>query len=123
MEDDKIKQKQVLVYNGPKKNSKPKIQYTIEVEPVVLDKRKRVTVNICDAAEKIEVYPDTIQKLVWRALHYKCEIETRQAGYLGTYKHCEKLMKYIEAFRHVQLTIIKMCKKRNFNPIIIEGGI
>jgi len=79
-----------------------------------------VTVNIRNAAEKIEDYPEIIQKLVWRALQYQCEIKTRQSESLTTSKDYEKLTKYIEAFRQTQKLILKMCKKRNLRRIIIE---
>ena len=84
---------------------------------------KDVTVNICNAAEKIESYPENIQKLVWRALHYQCEIKTRRSEFLRspqpTAKDNEKLTKYIEVFRRTQQMIIKMCRKRDLKWIII----
>ena len=100
------------------------IQYTNKQKLVVLDiqKRPHITVNICNASEKIEEYPEVIQKLVWRALHYKCEIETRQSITSNTPELYEKLMRYIEAFRQSQTLILKMCKKRNLRGIFIDGG-
>lgn len=83
---------------------------------------KCVTVNICNAAEKIADYREAIQKLVWRALHYKCEIETRQAMPMSSPKLCEKLTKYIEAFRQTQKLIFKRCRRQKLGRIIIEGG-
>ena len=104
---------------------KPQLQYRIKLEPDVLkiQKGQSITVNICNAAEKIEEYPEAIQKLVWRALHYKCEIETRRSNTLNTKEHYEKLTKYIEAFRQSQKLILKMCKKRKLKGIFIDGGI
>lgn len=83
---------------------------------------RMITVNKWNASEKIEGYPEDIQKLVWRVLHYKCEIKTRQSMSPRTYKDYEKLTKYIETFRHTQQLIIKMCKRNNLEWIIIEGG-
>lgn len=125
MEDDKIEQRQVLLYKNANKTLETELQYRIKLEPVVLEiqKGKCITVNICNAAEKIEEYPEAIQKLVWRTLRYKCEIETRRSITLNTTEHYEKLTKYIEAFRQSQKLIIKMCKKRNLGGIFIEGGI
>jgi len=78
-------------------------------------------VDVCNAAEKIKDYPEPIQKLVWRALHYQCEIETRRSKPLRTSKDYEKLTKYIEAFRQTKKLIMKMCKKRNLRWIIIKN--
>lgn len=82
---------------------------------------KILTVNIMNASEKIEEYPESIQKLVWRALQYKCEIDARRSSMDSReyYKNCEKLTNYIEAFRHTQQLIIKMCKRHNLKWIII----
>jgi len=120
-----MEQKQVLIHKNEKKVLKPKLEYNVKVESVVLDKQKDrcVTVNICNAAEKIEDYPEPIQKLVWRALQYKCEIEARRSMSLVSPTHYEKLTKYIETFRHTQQLILKMCKKRNIVGIIIEGWV
>lgn len=81
-----------------------------------------LTVNELNASEKIEGYPVAIQKLVWGALHYKCEIKARLSMSLRTPKDYEKLTKYIETFRHTQQLIIKMCKRHNLEWIIIEGS-
>lgn len=109
----KMEQKQVLSYGDTKKILKP----------IVLEKGKCLTVNECNAAEKIKDYPEAIQKLVWRALHYKCEINALQSMSLRTSKDYEKLTKYIETFRHTQQLICKMCKRQNprcLRWIIIE---
>ena len=123
MEDVNIEQRQVLLYKNVKKYPDIELQYRIENEKVVLNtlKNQNITVNIRNAAEKIEEYPLAIQKLVWRALHYKCEIETRSSIRPTTQKFYEKLTKYSEAFKQTQKLILKMCKKYNFNGIIIES--
>lgn len=84
---------------------------------------KDVTVNICNAAEKIGDYPDAIQKLVWRGLQYQCEIKTRRAESPRSPKDYEKLTKYFEAFKQTQKLILKMCRKRDLRWIIIEQEI
>ena len=71
-------------------------------------------------AEKIEKYPVAIQKLIWRALYYKCEIKTRNSMRPTTHKYYEKHAKYTEAFKQTQKLILKMCKKYNINGIIIN---
>ena len=95
-----------------------------KVAPVTLkvEIEKQLIVNICSAAEKIEEYPITIQKLVWRALHYKCEIEARLSMNLTSSKNSEKLTKYFEAFKQTQKLILKMCKRQNLRGIVIENG-
>lgn len=89
--------------------------------------KKGVTVNICNAAEKIGDYPEAVQKLVWGALHYQCEIETRRSKSLRslqpTAKDYEKLTEYFMALRQAQKLILKMCKKCNLGGIIIEGSV
>ncbi len=113
-----MKPKQILIHKNLKKSAEQKvIPITIKVEI-----EKSVSVNICNAAEKIESYPETIQKLVWRALHYKCEIETRQSMLPTSPKDYEKLTRYIEAFRQTQKLILKMCRRQKLRGIIIEGG-
>ena len=108
--------KQILIYKDLEKTVEPDlIPVTLEVEIEEFE-----TVNICTAAEKIENYPESIQKLVWRALHYKCEIETRLQQLIRSSEHPEKLTKYIEAFRQTQKLILKMCKRQNLRGIIIE---
>lgn len=79
-----------------------------------------VMINICNAAERIKDYPEIIQKLVWRGLQYKCEIETRNSESPTTLKYYEKLEKYIEALEQTQKIILKMCKKYNLNEIVIK---
>lgn len=113
-----MKPKQILVHKDLEKVAEQK------VTPVTLtlEITKCITVNICNAAEKIEEYPEAVQKLVWRALHYKCEIETRQSMPLSSPEHYVKLTKYIEAFRQTQKLILKMCRRRKLRGIIIEGG-
>ena len=125
MEADKIEQRQVLIYKDVKKQPEIELKSKIDKELVILDalKNRNITVNIRNAAEKIEKYPVTIQKLVWRALHYKCEIETRSSMHPTTQKFYEKLIKYNEAFNQTQKLILKMCNKYNFNGIIIESII
>ena len=110
-----MEQKQVLSYGDTKKILKP----------IVLEKGKCLTVNECNAAEKIKDYPEAIQKLVWIALHYKCEINALQSMPLRTYEDAEKLTKYIETFRQTQQLIFKMCKGQNsrcLRLISIECG-
>ena len=80
-----------------------------------------ISVNKFNAAVNIEEYPIAIQKLVWRALHYQCEIEIRNQMRPTTSKHYEKLTKYKEALKQTQKLILKMCTKYNFNDIIIEN--
>ena len=125
MEDDKIRQKQVLVYKNADEILESELQYSIKQKPIILDIQKGqfITVNICNAAEKIEKYPEAIQKLVWRALQYRCDIEVRQSMSPTTTKHYEKLAKYIEAFNQTQKLIEKICKRKNLTPIIIENKI
>jgi hypothetical protein len=113
-----MKPQQITVYKDWKKATQQKvIPVTIKVAV-----EKRVTVNICNATEKIEDYLEAIQKLVWRALQYKCEIDSRRSTGLITPEHYEKLTKYIEAFRQTQKLIFKMCRRRNLGDIVIEGG-
>jgi hypothetical protein len=113
-----MKPRQIPVYKDLEKVTEKKvIPVTLKVEV-----EKYVTVNICNAAEKIADYPEPIQKLVWRALHYKCEIGTRRSMSLSSLKHCEKITKYIEAFRQTQKLIFKMCRRQKLIGIIIEGG-
>lgn len=97
---------QVLIYEGTEKEKHiPKL----------------FTVDMMNASELIGDYPESIQKLVWRALHYKCEIDARRSIDVRQYgKECEKLTKYVEAFRNTQQLIIKMCKRHNLKWIIIE---
>lgn len=124
MEADKIEQRQVLVHKNLKKHLETKVLSRKDKEQVVLDLEKEfITVNIYNTAEKIEEYPVNIQKLVWRALHYKCEIEIRNSILPTTPKHYEKLAKYKEAFKQTQKLILKMCAKYHFNDIIIESKI
>jgi len=121
---DIIKEIQILIhkdiYRDTKQVLKPNIQYHIKAKPIVLS--KEITVNECNAAEKIKGYPEAIQKLVWRALQYKCEIKARRSMPMRTNEDYTKLTKYIETFRHTQQLIIKMCKRKNLGWIIIEGG-
>ena len=123
MEDDTIRQRQVLVYNNADETLEIELQYSIKQKPVVLGIRKEqfITVNICNAAEKIEEYSEAIQKLVWRALQYRCDIEVRQSISPTTTKHYEKIAKYIEAFNQTQKLVEKICKRKNLPPIIIEN--
>ena len=123
MEADKIEQRQVLVYKKLNNQPKTEVQYRIQKEQSVLDQQKEffITVNICNAAQKIEEYPIVIQKLVWRALYYKCEIETRNSMPPTTLKYYEKLAKFIEVFNQTQKLILKLCVKYNFNDVIIEN--
>jgi len=97
----------------------------MEPKPLSFDieKVQHLTVNDRTAAEKMEEYPEAIQKLVWRALYYKREIETRQSAPWG--RRCEDdatILKYIESLRHVQRLILKACKRQNLRPIVIAGG-
>lgn len=122
---EKMQESQILIhkdiYRDTKQVLKPNKQYYIKVKSVVLS--KEITVNECNAAEKIKDYPEAIQKLVWIALHYKCEINALQSMSLRTSKDYEKLTKYIEAFRHTKQLICKMCKRQNprcLRWIIIE---
>ena len=86
-------------------------------------KGQHITINDRTAAEKIGEYPEAIQKLVWRALYYKREIETRKSMTLGRWsEENTKLSRYIDSFRHAQQLILKMCKRRNLRPIVIDGG-
>ena len=96
-----MKPRQISVHKDLEKVTKQ------EVIPVTLkvEIEKQITVNICNATEKIEDYPEAIQKLVWRALQYKCEIDTRRSAGLITPEHYEKLSNYIEAFRQSQKLI------------------
>jgi len=113
-----MKPKQILIHKDLEKVAEQKVTpVTIKVEI-----EKCITVNICNAAEKIENYPEAVQKLVWRALPYKCEIETRQSMSPTSPEHYEKLTKYIETFRQTQKLILKMCRRQNLRGIIIEGG-
>jgi len=120
-----MRQKQVLMYKNANENLETELQYSIKQKPYVLEIQKEqfITVNICNAAEKIEEYPKAIQKLVWRELQYGCDIEVRQSMFPTTTKHYEKLAKYIEAFFQTQKLIEKMCKRKNLPPIIIENKI
>ena len=108
------------IYRDTKQVLKPNKQYYIKVKSVVLS--KEITVNECNAAEKIKDYPEAISKLVWRALHYKCEIKARRSMPMRTNEDYTKLTEYIKTFRHTQQLIIKMCKRKNLGWIIIEGG-
>ena len=87
-----------------------------------LKKAHHITVNDRNAAERIERYPEAIQKLVWRALYYKREIETRQKSGSWGWRHDDvKLTKFIESFKHVQQLILKTCKRQNLKQIVIDG--
>ena len=125
MEDDTIRQKQVLTYKNTDETLETELQYIDRQKPVVLEIQKRqfITVNICNAAEKIAGYPEALQKLVWRALQYRCDIEIRQSSSPTNIKHYEKLAKYIEAFNKTQKLIEKMCKRKNLPLIIIENNV
>jgi hypothetical protein len=113
-----MKPRQIPIHKGLEKVTEQKvIPVTLKVAV-----EKCVTVNICNAAEKIAEYPEAVQKLVWRALQYKCEIEARRSAGLITPEHYEKLTKYIEVFRRTQKLIYKMCRKQNLRDIVIEGG-
>ena len=124
--DYKIEQKHPKTNRNAKRDLQPNLQWTKKSEPIAFDydKEKQLIITDRDAAEKIEEYPDAIQKLVWRALYYKREIENRQPTTLGIIQNgeYEKLTKYIESFRHAQNLILKMCKKWDLMPIIIDGG-
>ena len=118
----KTGQKQVLIYSDDKNKIKTELLHPTILKPVILDlkKRQQIVINECTAAEKIESYPESIQKLVWRALYYKNEIRVRKAMFLRGNEQDEKLAKFIEAFRRTQQLILKMCKRRNLEGIIIE---
>ena len=110
-----MEQKKFLSYADTKKILKP----------TILENGKCLTVNECSAAEKIKDYPEDIQKLVWKALRYKCEINALRSTSLRTYNDYERLTKYIDTFRNTQQLIFKMCKKqqhRCLRWIIIEDG-
>lgn len=97
---------QVLIYEGTEKEK---------------HMPETLTVNMLNAAEMIGNYPESIQKLVWKALHYKCEIDARQTiGSRRYYKECEELTKYAEVFRPTQKLILKMCNRHNLKWIVIE---
>ena len=113
-----MKPKQILVY----KELEQVVEQKVTPVTLTVEITKCITVNICNAAEKIEEYPENVQKLVWRALHYKCEIETRRSMPPTSSEHYEKLTKYIDAFRQTQKLILKMCMRQKFRDIIIEGG-
>ena len=118
----KTEQKQVLIYNDAKDKIKTELLHPTILKTVILDlkKRQQLLINECNAAEKIECYPESIQKLVWRALYYKNEIRARKAMFLRGCKQDDKLARYIEAFRHTQQLILKMCKRQDLEGIIIE---
>jgi hypothetical protein len=120
-----MKMRQILVHRDMGKGLKLDLQYNTKVTPIVLDVKKGqcITVNVCNAAEKIKNYPETIQKLVWRALHYKCEVNTRQPTSSCSHEDYMMFTEYVEAFRHAQQLIMKMCKSLGLGCIIIEGGI
>ena len=113
-----MKPKQILVH----KDLEKVVEQKVTPVTLTLEIAKCITVNICNAAEKIEEYPEAVQKLVWRALHYKCEIETRQSMPLSAPEHYVKPTKYIEAFRQTQKLILKMCRRQKLRGSIIEGG-
>ena len=118
-------QKHAKISWNAKSDFKPDLQCIKKSEPCTLDydDGQRLLVSARDAAQKIEKYPEAIQKLVWRALYYKREIKTRQPAPLGIQNgEYEKLTKYIVSFRHAQNLILKMCKKRDLKPILIDGG-
>ena len=113
-----MKPEQILVH----KELEEVIEQKVILKTLIVEVTEIITVNICTAAEKIEAYPEAIQKLVWKALQYKCEIETRQSMSPASSEHYKKLMKYIEAFRQTKKLILQMCKRQNLGEIIIEGG-
>lgn len=121
-----MKRKKALVDRDVKKDLNLDLQYIIEGKPTVfnLEKAQHITVNDRNAAVRIERYPEAVQKLVWRALYYKREIETRQKPGSWMWRHEDdvKLSKFIESFKHVQQLILKMCKRRNLRLIVIDGG-
>ena len=111
-----------MIYNDAKDKIKTELLHPTILKPVILDLKKgqQLLINEGNAAEKIECYPESIQKLVWRALYYKNEIRARKAMFLRGCKQDEKLARYIEAFRHTQQLILKMCKRHDLEGIIIE---
>ena len=117
--------RQILIHKDMGKGLKLDLQYNTKVTPIVLDVKKRqcITVNECNAAEKIKGYPETIQKLVWRALHNTCEINARQPTSSSSHEDYMMFTKYIEAFRQTQQRIMKRCKSLGLGCIVIEGGI
>lgn len=115
-------QKQFVIYRKVKNKLKPEFSSPTKLKPVLLDieKVEQKLINEYNAAEKIESYPESIQKLVWRALYYKNEIKTRLPMFYMVCAEDEKLTKFIEAFRQTHQLILKMCKKQNLKRIIIE---
>jgi len=115
-------QKKALIYSDVKNKLKTELLCPIISKPVILDIKKgqQILVNECNAAEEIESYPESIQKLVWRALYYKNEIKARQSLFFKGNIEDQKLTNFIEALRQTQQLILKMCKKRNLMRIIIE---
>lgn len=111
-----MKPRQILIHKDLEKSAEKKIKpVTLKVEI-----EKSIKVNICNDAEKIEEYPEAVQKLVCRALHYKCEIETRLSMSPTSPEHYEKLTKYIEAFRQTQKLILKMCRRQSLGGLLLK---
>ena len=122
---DKMEQKYARISRNAKRHLQLDLQYIKKSPPFGFDHDKGLQLIITDrdAAQKIEKHPDAIQKLVWRALYYKREIEARNSIALGVQNgEYEKLTKFIESYRHAQQLIIKLCKKHGLRPIIIDGG-
>ena len=119
-----MEQKLDRILGNAKRPLQPDLHYIKKSPPFISDHDRALQLIITDrdAAQKIEKYPDAIQKLVWRALYYKREIETRNSIPFGTQNgEYEKLTKFIESYRHAQQLIIKLCKKQDLRPIIIDG--
>jgi len=111
-----MKSKQILIYKDLEINTDKKIlldTFKDEIE-------NYLKINKCNAAEKIENYPESIQKLIWRTFYFKSEIDTRLQQLNISTKDLEKINKFIEAYNQTQRLILKMCKRQNIKGIIIE---
>ena len=79
-----------------------------------------LSISKCEP-EKIDMLPDDIQKLVWRAFFYLSQIENylNKRSFRRDESPIKKFYKYCNALENLERIIEKKCEKKGIDKVVL----